>query len=293
MSKVLILGKGGREHAIAYKLKHEGIDVFVYPGNPGILTESRQADIHENSVHAIADFCRKEHIDLVVIGPEQYLADGFADILEDNGIRVFGPGRAAARIETDKSYAKDLMERYNVNTAKAVITESREQFDAETKYRVFPYVIKVSGLAAGKGAFIIKCENDLILVREDLFTLNRFGDAAEKIIIEDFLIGEEISLFIFTDGKNAVPMLPAQDYKCALDNDLGGNTGGMGSFAPYNKLSSKDISNIMNNIVHPVLKGMRDDGNPFRGLLYAGLIKQGDNISVIEFNARFGDPETQ
>lgn len=293
MNSALILGSGGREHALAWKLKREGIDVYAYPGNPGIFDEAKAADIGENTFEAIAQFAENKHIDLIIIGPEQYLADGLTDFLNNRGFHVFGPSQSGASIETDKSYAKALMKRMHVNTANFDTVSGSSEFRSHVQKRSFPYVVKVSGLAAGKGAYVIHTEDELKKAYSDIFENRRFKDAAERIIIEDFLEGEELSLFVITDGKNALPMLPAQDYKRAFDGDKGLNTGGMGSFAPYSKLSENNISNIMENIIYPVLSGMKNDGNTFRGLLYAGLMRNNDEFSVVEFNARFGDPETQ
>lgn len=293
MNRALILGSGGREHALAWKLHSEGIETHAYPGNPGIFTVAKQTGIEENTFCAIAQYAKSNSIDLVIIGPEQYLAEGLADFLNERGIRVFGPSRSAARIETDKSYAKNLMRSMHVNTADYHTVSSSEAFMEKANRRAFPYVIKVAGLAAGKGAYVINNADELNSAYRDIFEKRRFGNAADRIVIEDFLEGEELSLFVITDGQRAVPMLPAQDYKRAYDGDKGPNTGGMGSFAPYRKISAGDIDRVMEEIIFPVLKGMRDDGFPFRGLLYAGLMKDGSNISVVEFNARFGDPETQ
>lgn len=293
MNSVLILGSGGREHALAWKLKREGIYVYAYPGNPGIFGEAEKTDIKDNTFEAIAQFAEQKSIDLVIIGPEQYLADGLTDYLIGRGLNVFGPSLLAARIETDKSYAKSLMKRMNVNTAGFSIVSGRNEFMDSVKGRTFPYVVKVSGLAAGKGAYVINTDNELDRAFRDIFDDMRFKDAAEHIIIEDFLDGEELSLFVITDGSNALPMLPAQDYKRAYDGDKGLNTGGMGSFAPYGRTGKSDIGKIMEEIINPVLTGMKNDGNAFRGLLYAGLMKNGSEFSVVEFNARFGDPETQ
>ncbi|MDY6787175.1 MAG: phosphoribosylamine--glycine ligase [candidate division WOR-3 bacterium] len=292
MTKVMIIGSGGRESALAWKLINEDIDVFAYPGNPGIFVTGKYADI-SGHFDSIKDFALDRNIDLVVIGPEQYLADGLTDYLREHNIDVFGPSSQAARIETDKSYAKELMQRKNVPTADYTVVESRDQFDNEIEERDYPYVVKVSGLAGGKGAYIIKSSEDQERAVKEIFKEKRFRDAAGRIIIEEFMEGTEASLFVITDSVNAVPMLPAQDYKRALDNDRGLNTGGMGSYAPCDFVDKQVRNRIMNTIIKPVLDGLKEDGSPFRGLLYCGLMITGEGPKVVEFNARFGDPETQ
>ncbi|MFO8062620.1 MAG: phosphoribosylamine--glycine ligase [bacterium] len=292
MTKVMIIGSGGRESALAWKLADEGIDVFAYPGNPGILSIGKYADI-SGHFDSIKDYALDRSIDLVVIGPEQYLADGLTDYLKEYNIDVFGPSSQAARIETDKAYAKKLMERKNVPTADCTVVESREEFDSEIKSRDYPYVVKVSGLAAGKGAYIIKSREELDRAVDEIFNENRFGDASGRIIIEQFMEGSEASLFVITDSVKTVPMLPAQDFKRALDDDKGLNTGGMGSYAPCELVNEQVSSRIMNTIIKPVLEGLIEDGSPFRGLLYCGLMITEEGPKVVEFNARFGDPETQ
>lgn len=293
MNKVLILGQGGREHAIAYKLRKEGIDVYCYPGNPGIMNEAKETGLTNADFSEIKDFCLNKNIDLVVVGPEQYLNDGITDYLNQYNIDVFGPSKNAARIETDKSYAKTIMEKNNVKTAKAVFAENEQMFRDIVKTRKYPYVIKVSGLAAGKGAYVITNKSEYEEAYNDIYYEKKFKQSANRIIIEDFLEGEESSLFVITDGKNAVPLLPAQDYKRSYNEDKGPNTGGMGAYAPFVGINEKKLSVIMETIIFPVLKGMEKDGNPFKGLLFAGLMLNGDKTSIVEFNARFGDPETQ
>ena len=288
----MIIGSGGRESALAWKLINENIDVFAYPGNPGIFVTGKHADI-SGDFDSIKDFVLEKNVDLVVIGPEQYLADGLSDYLKKHNIDVFGPSSQAARIETDKSYAKELMKRKNVPTADYTVVESRDQFDSEIKEKAYPYVVKVSGLAGGKGAYIIKSSEELDRAVDEIFKEKRFRDAADRIIIEEFMEGTEASLFVITDSVNAVPMLPAQDYKRALDNDRGLNTGGMGAYAPSKDIDSDTRQEILNTIIKPVLEGLEEDGSPFRGLLYCGLMISEEGPKVVEFNARFGDPETQ
>ncbi len=293
MNRVLILGQGGREHVIAYKLKNEGIDVYCYPGNPGIMNEAKETHLKSSDFNEIKDFCLNKRIDLVVVGPEKYLNDGITDYLNQYGINVFGPSKNAARIETDKSYAKKIMKSNNIETAKAVFAENEQMFKDIIKTRKYPYVIKVSGLAAGKGAYVITNRSEYEDAYNDIYSKNKFKQAANRVIIEDFLEGEESSLFVITDGKNAVPLLPAQDYKRAYDEDKGQNTGGMGAYTPFIGINENKLSTIMETIIFPVLRGMERDGNPFKGLLYAGLMLDGNKTSIVEFNARFGDPETQ
>jgi len=290
---VLILGSGGREHAIAEKLRKENVTVFAYPGNPGIFESAQKTTIGSDDFFSIKSFVAERKIDLVVIGPENYLENGLSDYLRQNKIRVFGPSRSAARIETDKSYAKHLMKDYNVPTAAFTIVHSRNEFNTAIKKYSFPFVVKVSGLAAGKGAFVINDESDLNFAIEEIFVKNSFHDASSVLVIEEFMRGEETSLFIITDGSRFTTLLPAQDHKRAFDGDKGPNTGGMGSYASSKILSSSILSKIHERITEKILKAISNTGDPFRGLLYAGLMIDEGEPKIVEFNARFGDPETQ
>lgn len=289
----LVLGSGGREHAIVEKLSKENVLVYAYPGNPGIFAKAQKTPIMPDDFNSIRSFAVEKKIGLVVIGPEAYLDGGLTDYLRQNGVRVFGPTRSAARIETDKSFAKHLMKDWGVPTADYRTAHSRTEFNDSLKHFRFPFVVKVSGLAAGKGAFVIMDEKDLASAVEEIFEKNTFKDAASVIVIEEFMQGEEASLFVVTDGRKFTALLPAQDHKRAYDSDKGPNTGGMGSYAPAGIMDRKTTDIAMSSIVEPVLKAISSSGEPFTGLLYAGLMISEGVPRVVEFNARFGDPETQ
>jgi phosphoribosylamine--glycine ligase len=294
---VLIIGSGGREHAIALKIKQSSklSNLFCIPGNPGTenISQNILLDISDHS--NIKDFCFQNKIELVVIGPEQPLVDGLADYLRLNGIKVFGPSAKAAKIESSKAFAKKIMIDANVATAK-YIEFTDDQIDDSIKYLKkvkFPIVVKVDGLAAGKGVII--CEN--ILTAEsaikEIFEDKVFGSAGNKIILEEFLAGEEVSIFAITDGKKFVCLPAAQDHKRIGDDDTGKNTGGMGAYAPAQIVTPELLKQIQDDIIAPTLKQLSITGNKFIGCLYAGLIITDSEPKVIEFNCRFGDPETQ
>ena len=292
-NKVLILGGGGRESAIAYKLNKEGIKVFAYPGNPGILKFANSTNIKNNDFNQIRFFITENKIDIVVIGPEQYLNDGLVDYLESYNIKVFGPSKNAAKIETDKYFAKKIMKAYGIPTAEYKVAFSRNECLNLSANFSYPYIIKFSGLAAGKGAFIIHSEEERNEVIKKIYDDNIFNTSSPIVIIEEFMEGEEASLFFFSDGKHVIPLLPAQDYKKAYDNDKGPNTGGMGSYAPCKLIDKKKEEYIIEHIALPILSALRGENSLFKGLLYAGLMINEDAVKIVEFNARFGDPETQ
>ncbi|MGE3062693.1 MAG: phosphoribosylamine--glycine ligase [bacterium] len=290
----LILGNGGRESALAYKLNCERVLVHSYPSNPTLSKYCINAPLDKNNLFDSAlKYIRDEEIQLVLIGPEAYLADGLVDFLEANNVNVFGPSKSAARIETDKSYAKTLMMENNVPTAGYDIATSKNECIEKSKRYSFPLVLKVSGLAAGKGAFVVNDRAEFDRAIKEIYDTSQFLNSNAKVIIEEFMNGEEASLFVITDGENALPLPPAQDFKRVGDNDKGPNTGGMGSYAPCKLLTPALESKAMETIIRPVLSAMKREGNPFKGLLYAGLMIDKESVKVVEFNARFGDPETQ
>lgn len=293
MKSALVIGNGGRESAICSRLVKEGVEVYAYPGNPGIFRNCLKTNIVKYDFTQIRHFIENRKIALTVIGPEAYLADGLTDYLLSAGHKVFGPEKAAARIESDKSYAKKLMKMYEVPTASFDICNTKKEcLQTKEKY-TYPYVVKVAGLAAGKGVLIINDENDAANAVADIYDTGKFGNAGSRVVIEQFMKGIEASLFVITDGKKAVPLLPAQDYKRAFDDDEGPNTGGMGSYAPSVIMNENLIDKTMDTVIMPVLSALRSDDSMFRGLLYAGLMIDNEDIRVVEFNARFGDPETQ
>jgi phosphoribosylamine--glycine ligase / phosphoribosylformylglycinamidine cyclo-ligase len=293
--KILVVGSGGREHAIAWKLslsprsKH----LWIAPGNPGTAQIGDNIPISANNVPALVDFARENQVELVVIGSETSLAVGLSDALASTGIAVFGPSQAAAQIETSKSFAKQFMQRHGIPTGRFAVFK---QFELALKYLDgldYPVVIKASGLAAGKGVVLPGGKDEARRVLHAILVEDQFGQAGEEVIIEERLEGEEVSLLAFTDGRAISVMPPAQDHKRLLDGDGGPNTGGMGAYAPAQIYPSEMQTRLLNEVLRPAVDGLRAEGMPFAGVLYAGLIFTRDGPQVLEFNARFGDPETQ
>lgn len=294
---ILIIGSGGREHAIALKLYEENNNhkLFIAPGNGGTVSVGENITLNITSNTEIIQFCQQNSISLVVIGPEQPLVDGLADILRQNNIATFGPNKSAARIEGDKKFSKNLMKDYNIPTA-AFKTFSNKEYNEAIEYLEngkFPIVLKASGLAAGKGVIIA---NDLIEAKtalEDMMKNSVFGSAGDTVVIEEFLEGEELSVFVITDGTDYVILPPSQDHKRIGEGDTGKNTGGMGAYSPVPFVNDELIKEIETKVILPTLKGLRKNDSKFNGCLYCGLIKTKDGIKVIEYNCRFGDPEIQ
>ena len=295
--KVLLIGSGGREHALALKIKQSKLltNLFCAPGNLGTESIATNLSLDVNDKKSVVDFCENNKIDLVVIGPEQPLVDGLSDILRTEGYKVFGPSANAAQIESSKAFAKDIMERANVPTAKFIQFSLFEISETLTyiKQITYPAVIKVDGLAAGKGVFICNSETEAQNAVNEIFGNKIFGESGSKLIIEEFLDGEEASVFAISDGEKFVCLPAAQDHKRIGEGDTGKNTGGMGAYAPAPIITSSLQKIIEEMIIVPTLKQLYDSGNKFVGCLYAGLIITKDGPKVIEFNCRFGDPETQ
>jgi phosphoribosylamine--glycine ligase len=293
--KILIVGGGGREHALAWKLRRDdpSAEILAAPGNPGIAAIARCVPIGIGKLEELATLAENERVDLTVVGPEGPLESGIVNLFRSRGLPIFGPTREAARIETSKRFAKELMSRAAVPTARA--TAHRDASEAKRSLAAFatPVVIKASGLAAGKGVIVAQsveeAEQTIDAMLEDLI----FGEAGGEILIEEFMEGEELSQFVITDGENAIPLLAAQDHKRLLDGDFGPNTGGMGAYVPTSIATPELTRRVMREIIDPTLKAMRAAGSPFTGLLYAGLMLTEDGPKVVEFNCRFGDPETQ
>jgi phosphoribosylamine--glycine ligase len=293
---VLVIGSGGREHAIVWKLKQSPLvdDLYAMPGNAGTLGPAANIVGISLDEHAkIAGICKHHEIDLVIVGPEAPLAAGLVDSLSAKGIRCFGPKQAAARIEASKAFAKDFMKRHQIPTAQyATFSNFDEAVDYLQKVD-YPVVIKASGLAAGKGVILPGTVEEAKSTLKSILIDKSFGEAGNAVVIEEKLIGEEVSLMAFTDGTCVVPMLPAQDHKRLLDGDEGPNTGGMGAYAPAPIFTSEMMNEAMQLIVEPAVRGLKNEGTPFVGVLYAGLMLTPKGIRVLEFNCRFGDPETQ
>jgi phosphoribosylamine---glycine ligase len=292
---VAIIGSGGREHALAYQISKSPTltKLFIIPGNPG--TEKLGKNISLNDNDEIAEFCIENKIELVVIGPEIPLVNGLANLLRLEGIKVFGPDSAAAQIEGDKSFSKWLMEKYEIPTAAFKVFEKLE-YQQAIKYLdniSFPVVIKASGLAAGKGVLICNNYEEAKSAVDDIFGKKIFGDAGDVIVIEEFMKGEEASVFAITDGERFICLPPAQDHKRIGDNDTGKNTGGMGAYAPAPIVTNEVQKKINERIIRPTLEGLKKENRKFVGCLYCGLMIRNGYPKVVEFNCRFGDPETQ
>ena len=293
--KVLIVGGGGREHALAWKFSQDqpSIELVAAPGNPGLATLGRCVALSVDDIPGITALAIQEKPELVVIGPEAPLAAGLADALRAAAIPVFGPSRAATRIESSKAFAKALMREAGVPTARAV--RSIDVASAKKAARDFgaPVVIKASGLAAGKGVIVCQTIADADAAIDSMLKDDNFGAAGREVLVEEFMEGEELSLFAITDGTTVLPMLAAQDHKRLLDGDRGPNTGGMGAYAPVSLGSKAVVQDAVERVFVPTLAALKAAGAPFSGLLYAGLMLTAQGPKVVEFNARFGDPETE
>lgn len=293
---VLVIGSGGREHAIIWKVSQSPklTKLYALPGNPGMaeLAENVNGISVENHV-AVAAFCKDKQIDLVIVGPEAPLAAGLVDSLSAEGIRCFGPSQVAAQIEASKSFAKDFMARHNIPTAKYATFSNYDEAVRYLQSVDYPIVIKASGLAAGKGVILPETDEEAKSTLEDILVKKVFGEAGAEVVIEERMTGQEVSLMAFTDGISVVPMLPAQDHKRLLDGDKGLNTGGMGAYAPAPIFTPELMNEAIENVLKPAVNGMKSESNPFVGVLYAGLMLTPNGIRTLEFNCRFGDPETQ
>ena len=293
---VLVIGSGGREHAIVWKIRQspELKNLYVLPGNPGTAALADNVSGISMDNHAvILDFCKQREIDLVIVGPEAPLVSGLGDVLVAAGVRCFGPEQAAAQIEGSKVFAKDFMQRHHIPTARYAAFRRFEDAIHYLGSVEYPIVIKASGLAAGKGVILPETIDDAKETLKSILVDKAFGDAGDEVIIEERLFGQEVSLMAFTDGTTVAPMLPAQDHKRLLDGDQGPNTGGMGAYAPAPIFTSDMLQEAMESVLMPAIQGLKDEGTPFVGVLYAGLMLTQDGVRVLEFNCRFGDPETQ
>ncbi len=293
MKKVLVIGSGGREHAIVDALKRSDDVSRVYcaPGNAGIAKIADCVDIKETDVEALCKFALDKDLDLAVVGPEVSLAAGVVDRFKRAGLRIFGPSQAAAQIESSKEFAKELMKKYDIPTAAFETFEDYAPALEYVKRGSVPAVLKYDGLAAGKGVVIAETLEEADAALKDMLLDDKFGKG--KVVIEDFLTGPEFSFLCFVDGESVYPMVLSQDHKRAYDGDKGPNTGGMGAYSPVPIISDKDVEYALENIMRPTAKAMIAEGARYSGVLYGGLIKTPQGIKVIEFNARFGDPETE
>jgi len=288
--KILIIGSGGREHAIGWKLK-QNPDVTLYfaPGNGGTADIGENVNIKVDEISKLADFAKKEKVDMTIAGPELPLTLGVADEFNKRGLKIFGPGAEAAKLEGSKAFAKRFMQKYGIPTAQYDSVTTLDEGIQILEQRTFPLVIKADGLAAGKGVIICQNKAEAKTALKDMLESSIFGDAGNTVVIEEFLTGKEVSLLCFTDGETIIPMETASDYKRALDNDMGANTGGMGSISP----SQYYTPGLGDEIAAKTLKGIKNEGFDYRGVIYIGLILTPEGPKVLEYNARFGDPETE
>lgn len=295
--RILVLGSGAREHVICWKLKQSPVVSHIYcaPGNAGIAAVAECVGLVPTDEKAVVGFCLRERIDLVVIGPEAPLAVGVADALESERIPAFGPHRTAALLEASKAFSKDFMHRHGVPTARFAVFTPSEQLEARAflRHLNYPAVIKADGLAAGKGVVIVETEAEALHTMDDIFGRRIFGEAGARIVIEEYMDGEEASVFAITDGIDYDVLAPAQDHKRIYDGDRGKNTGGMGAYAPAPVVTEAVLEQVKREIIEPVLKGLREENRVYRGVLYCGLMIKNSRARVVEFNVRFGDPEAQ
>ncbi|RVU83473.1 phosphoribosylamine--glycine ligase [Leucothrix sargassi] len=296
--KVLLVGNGGREHALAWKIiqSPKVSQVFVAPGNAGTALEPgiENVAISVEDNDGLLNFAIENDIELTVVGPEVPLVAGLVDHFAAKGLRCFGPTQAAAQLEGSKAFTKDFLARHNIPTAAYGNFTDIDEAVAYVKSVGAPIVIKADGLAAGKGVIIAQTEQEAIDAIEDMLAGNAFGDAGHRVVVEEFLVGEEASFIVIADGKNSLPMATSQDHKARDNGDLGPNTGGMGAYSPAPVVTPEVHDRIMKEVIEPTIKGMADEGNTFTGFLYAGvMVSPNGEIKVLEFNVRFGDPETQ
>lgn len=293
--KILVVGGGGREHALVWKIAQSPLVTKLYcaPGNPGTAALAENLPIAVDQLDKLLAFAYENKIDLTVVGPEQPLSLGIVDLFESHGLKVFGPSQKAAFIEGSKAFSKDLMQKYNVPTAAYGVFTDQAEAEAFIRRTGAPIVVKADGLAAGKGVIIAQTCDEAALAVRDMLSGNAFGSAGSRVVIEEFLTGEEASFLVITDGNNVIPLASAQDHKAVFDGDLGPNTGGMGAYSPAPVVTADINEKAMAQVIRPTVDGMAAEGRPYRGVLYAGLMVKNGEVKTLEFNARFGDPECQ
>lgn len=293
--RILLIGGGGREHALAWKLaaSPQVEEIVAIPGNPGMASLARCVDMKTDDLQALADFALMEKIDLTVVGPEAPLVAGLADVFAARGLKVFGPSAAAAQLEGSKKFAKDIMARYGIPTAAYFATTSSEAAKQYIREQGAPIVVKADGLAAGKGVVVAMTESEALAAVDIMMEDKAFGEAGSVLVIEEMMFGEEASLLAFCDGKTVKAMVSAQDHKRVYDGDQGPNTGGMGTYAPAPVMTPALVEAAVKTVLEPMVAAMAAEGSPYQGCLYAGLMITDKGPRVVEFNARFGDPETQ
>ena len=295
--KILLIGSGGREHALAWSLSRSSCveQVLVAPGNPGTAAEPKVVNVTE-SITKIADYAqlaKREEVDLTVVGPEQPIADGIRDHFDQEGLMCFAPSRKAAQLESSKSFAKEFMFRHGIPTANSYVSHDFEDVRRYLENRRAPIVVKANGLAAGKGVTVAQSLDQALTAARGMLSGESFGSAGRKILIEDYLDGEEASFIVMSDGENVIPFATSQDHKPVFDGDRGPNTGGMGAYSPAPIVTAEMAEKVLKSIVLPTIEGMASEGIPFQGFLYVGLMIVRGSPFVIEYNCRFGDPEAQ
>ncbi len=293
--KILVIGGGGREHALVWKIAQSPLVTKIYcaPGNPGTAALAENLPIGVDQLDKLLAFAYENRIDLTVVGPEQPLSLGIVDLFESHGLKVFGPSQKAAFIEGSKAFSKDLMKKYHVPTAAYGVFTDQAEAEAFINSTGAPIVVKADGLAAGKGVIIARTCGEAVAAVRDMLSGNAFGSAGSRVVIEEFLTGEEASFLVITDGKNIIPLASAQDHKAVFDGDLGPNTGGMGAYSPAPVVTAAIHEKAMQQVIRPTVDGMAAEGRSYRGVLYAGLMVKDGEVKTLEFNARFGDPECQ
>ncbi len=293
--KVLIVGNGGREHTLLWKLAKDNpsCDFFMTLGNGGTGNLARHVPISPADTDALVEFAAEEGIDLTVVGPEVPLSYGIVDTFESRGLRIFGPTKDAAMLETRKAFAKEIMRKHGVPTADFAVFRDYDEARRYVEGCEIPIVIKASGLAAGKGAIVCRQREEALKAISSMMVERAFGESGDEVVVEECMKGEELSIFCLTDGERYVTMIPSQDHKPIFDGDAGPNTGGMGAYAPVSIADASLQEQVKREVFEPVIRGMAEAGTPYRGILYAGLMMTGEGPKVVEFNCRFGDPETQ
>lgn len=293
--KILVVGSGGREHTLVWKISQSSLVEKIYcaPGNAGISALAECVDISAEKIDILVQFAREKGIELTVVGPEAPLVAGIVDEFEARGLRIFGPSKKAAEIEGSKAFAKDFMKTYDIPTAKYRIFEDWDEAAKYIRQTAIPIVVKADGLAAGKGSIVCQTRDEALSALDLIMLKNAFGEAGRKVVVEECLRGEEASVFALTDGKSYVVLNPAQDHKPVFDGDEGPNTGGMGAYAPAPVVDKELMAVIQQQIIEPTIKGMTAEGRTYRGVLYVGLMITTEGPKVMEFNCRFGDPESQ
>lgn len=293
---ILVIGSGGREHALVWKLSKSRHVKKIYcaPGNGGMASLSECVDISPENIPGLLDFAKKKRVDLTVVGPELPLSLGIVDEFEKNGMKIFGPRKSAAVLEFSKCFTKEFCARHGIPTAGySTHIDSASARKAIKKAEKYPLVIKADGLASGKGVVIAGDRNEAIIAVDEMLVRGKFGEAGRRVIIEEFLEGEEATYMAATDGRDFTPLQSAQDHKRVYDNDMGPNTGGMGAYSPASLVSQKVEEKILDKIIRPIINGMKKEGRPYKGILYAGLMINKGDPKLVEVNSRFGDPEAQ